>query len=69
MKDIIKSKRLALGLSQENLANQLGVKRTTVSQWEAGRNTPKTKMLQEIAKALKCSTDDLLKQEPVQANK
>ena len=31
MKDIIKSKRLALGLSQENLAKQLGVKRTTVS--------------------------------------
>lgn len=69
MKDIIKSKRLALGLSQENLAKQLGVKRITVTQWEAGRNTPKTKMLQEIAKALKCSTDDLLKQEPVQANK
>ena len=68
MKDIIKSKRLALGLSQENLAKQLGVKRITVTQWEAGRNTPKTKMLQEIAKALKCSTDDLLKQEPVQAN-
>ena len=69
MKDIIKSKRLALGLSQENLAKRLGVKRITVTQWEAGRNTPKTKMLQEIAKALKCSTDDLLKQEPVQANK
>lgn len=69
MKDIIKSKRLVLGLSQENLAKQLGVKRITVTQWEAGRNTPKTKMLQEIAKALKCSTDDLLKQEPVQANK
>lgn len=69
MKDIIKSKRLALGLSQENLAKQLGVKRITVTQWEAGRNTPKTKMLQEIAKALKCSTDDLLKQEQVQANK
>ena len=69
MKDIIKSKRLALGLSQENLAKQLGVERITVTQWEAGRNTPKTKMLQEIAKALKCSTDDLLKQEPVQANK
>ena len=69
MKDIIKSKRLALGLSQENLAKQLGVKRITVTQWEAGRNTPRTKMLQEIAKALKCSTDDLLKQEPVQANK
>ena len=65
MKDIIKSKRLALGLSQENLAKQLGVKRITVTQWEAGRNTPKTKMLQEIAKALKCSTDDLLKQEPI----
>lgn len=69
MKDIIKAKRLALGISQENLAKQLGVKRITVTQWEAGRNTPKTKMLQEIAKALKCSTDDLLKQEPVQANK
>ena len=69
MKNIIKTRRLELGLSQENLAKQLGVKRVTVSQWEAGRNTPKTKMLQEIAKALKCSTDDLLKQEPIQANK
>ena len=69
MKDIIKSKRLALGLSQENLAKQLGVKRITVTQWEAGRNTPKTKMLQEIAKALKCSTDDLLRQEAIQIKK
>ena len=69
MKDTIKARRLALGLSQENLAKQLGVKRITVTQWEAGRNTPKTKMLQEIAKALKCSTDDLLQQESIQIKK
>ena len=31
MKNIIKTRRLELGLSQENLAKQLGVKRTTVS--------------------------------------
>ena len=61
MKDIIKTRRLSLGMSQEDLAKRLGVKRTTVSQWEAGRNTPRTKMLQNIAEALKCSVRELLK--------
>lgn len=32
MKDIIKTRRLSLGMSQEDLAKRLGVKRTTVSQ-------------------------------------
>ena len=61
MKDIIKTRRLSLGMSQEDLAKRLGVKRTTVSQWEAGRNTPRTKMLQTIAEELMCSVGELLK--------
>lgn len=54
MKDIIKARHLALGLSQENLARQLGVKRTTVSQWEAGRNTPKTKEEKQNDYSISC---------------
>ncbi|RKJ31829.1 DUF2190 family protein [bacterium 1XD42-1] len=34
MKDIIKSKRLALGLSQENLAKRLGVSLTGIYEME-----------------------------------
>ena len=48
------------GLTQEQLANILGVNRTTVTLWEAGINKPRADMLIKLSEILKCSTDDLL---------
>ncbi len=45
----IKSKRKAMGLSQEVLAEKLGVTRQAVSKWEMDRAQPTTSNLRELA--------------------
>ena len=47
-------------LTQEQLAEKLGVQRTTVTLWELGINTPRTPTLLKLAYVLKCSVTDLL---------
>lgn len=37
----IKSMRATLGISQEQLAREVGVQRNAVINWEAGRHAPK----------------------------
>ena len=41
------------GLSQMELANQLGVSRQAVSRWESGDTTPSVDKLKTLAKALR----------------
>ena len=53
--------RKSAGLTQQQLAEQMGVTRSTVAMWETGENAPKTKMLLALAEALNCSVEDLLK--------
>lgn len=48
------------GLSQEQLANELGVSKQTVYKWEAGINIPEMNKLSTIAKMFGVSFDDLL---------
>ena len=38
----IREARVAVGLSQERLANELGVRQSSVSQWEQGTTAPAT---------------------------
>lgn len=45
----IKAKRKAMGLSQEDLAEKLGVTRQAVSKWEMDRAQPTTSNLRELA--------------------
>ena len=45
----IKAKRKAMGLSQEDLAEKLGVTRQAVSKWETDRAQPTTSNLRELA--------------------
>lgn len=40
MKERIKSIRKALGLTQQEMADKLGIKRTSISNYEIGRNEP-----------------------------
>jgi transcriptional regulator with XRE-family HTH domain len=47
-------------ISQQDLADRLGVTRSTVSAWEAGINEPVLKTFVEIATFFNVSTDYLL---------
>lgn len=50
-------------LSQEDLANELGVARQTISKWELGETTPEMDKLIKISEIFKISLDDLVKEE------
>jgi len=57
---IIQTKRQQLGLSQEQLAEQVGVSRQAVSKWEVGDAIPDTDKLVPLARALGITVDELL---------
>ena len=52
--------RRAAGLSQEALAEQVGVSRQAIGKWESGASLPGLDNLQELARALDVSCDELL---------
>ena len=56
----IAQKRKALGLTQEALATQLGISSQAVSKWENDISAPDIGLLPALAKALNCTTDELL---------
>ena len=47
------------GLSQEELAEKIGVARQTISKWELGETSPDLKQAKELSKILKVSLDEL----------
>ncbi len=55
----IKALRKARGLTQEQLADMLGLSFQAVSKWETNANTPDISLLPMIAKALGTSIDQL----------
>lgn len=57
----IQALRNAAGLSQEELAGQLGVSRQAVSKWELGKATPDTASIVALSELFHVSTDTLLK--------
>ena len=58
--DVIQVRRAALGLSQERLAELVGVSRQAVSKWEVGDAMPDTDRLLPLARALEITVDELL---------
>ena len=56
----IKHARVLAGVTQEDLANHLGVSRTTIARYELGEIEPKLKNLVAISEYLNISTDALL---------
>ena len=56
----IAQKRKALGLTQEALASMLGISSQAVSKWENAISAPDIGLLPALAKALNCTTDELL---------
>lgn len=56
----IRNMRMALGISQDELAEKLHVVRQTVSKWEKGRSVPDAALLRELAKQLNTTVAALL---------
>ena len=52
--------RKAMGLSQEQLAEQVGVSRQSISKWETGQSAPELDKLLLLSQAFAVSTDLLL---------
>lgn len=55
----IRKLRRSKGLTQKQLADEIGVTRTTVAMWESGSSYPRTDLLPKIAALLGCTIDDL----------
>jgi len=49
------------GLTQENLAERLGVSRITVARWESGQRKPSTEQLLRLSKILEVPLTELIK--------
>lgn len=47
-------------MTQEELANQLGVSRQTISKWELNQGNPELSKIKEICTLFNCTCDDLL---------
>ena len=58
--DNLKKKRNENHVSQQKLANHLGVSRSTVAMWETGGSEPSNEMLAQIASFFGTSVDYLL---------
>ena len=56
----IKEQRTAHGLSQETLAEAMGVSRQAVTKWELGQSRPNARNLQALAELYQTSAEDLL---------
>lgn len=59
---VIKSKRLSLGLSQEELADRSGLHRTYITDIERGARNITLKNVKRISEALQISLSDLFSQ-------
>ena len=58
----LKELRKAKGITQTELAEKLGIKRTTVSMWELNASSPTARMIPALAAALGCSIDALFRE-------
>lgn len=56
----LKERRKAAGLTQQEVANVLGIDQSSVCLWETGRYKPRKKRLAELAKLYKCSEKELM---------
>ena len=56
----ISERRKAIGLTQKELAERLGVTNKAVSKWETGGGMPDVSMLKKLSEILEVSVDELL---------
>lgn len=60
LNESIRAQRKARGLTQEQLAEAMGVSIGAVSKWESGQSNPDLTLLPELADFFECSVDVLL---------
>ena len=59
----LKDKRASLGLSQEDLAEKIGVTRQTIANWEKGKTYPDIGSVLKLSDLYNVSLDELLKED------
>lgn len=64
---ILRERRLALGLSQRDVAHALGLTETSVTQWESGKHAPSNNNLTALARVLCMPEDELTGERPLSA--
>ena len=62
----IRKRRLELHLSQEQLAEKLGVSNKTISKWETGESNPDFDKIVPLCEIFDISSDELLMDKPRQ---
>ena len=60
--EVLKQHRLNCKMTQEFVAETLGVRRQAVSKWESGASAPSTTNLMALAKVFDVSAEELLKE-------
>jgi transcriptional regulator with XRE-family HTH domain len=58
----LKEIRLNKGLTQQQLADNIGVSRQQIVKWESGERNPKLSALKKLAKVLECDLMELIKE-------
>ena len=61
---IIAEKRKQRGLTQQALAEHVGISKPAVSKWESGQSYPDIELLPVLASFFDCTVDELLGYEP-----
>lgn len=59
----IKTVRESKNLTQQYIANELGISRSSVAMWETGEAMPRAGKLPELARILGCTIDELFAEE------
>ncbi len=59
----LKAIRIAKGMTQSNLANEVGVTQPVIAMWESGTVIPNGSKLPDLADALGCTIDALFGRE------
>ena len=59
----IRARRMQLKLSQEYVADQLGISRQAVAKWESGKSTPTSANLAELAALFEMNISELVEPE------
>ena len=56
----IAQRRIALGLTQKQLAEAVGCYPKDICRWELGRHAPRGEALLKLSRALNCTMDELM---------
>lgn len=57
---MVRAMREKKDMSQQAVALEIGVERSTVAKWESGKSRPRAELLPKLAKLFGCSIEELL---------